>query len=326
MSMSSVLAAPPGHLLPRSAAKGNNMKCIIALIFIFTVLGLSAGCSHQAIQEVYWKAGTSVAFDAERKGNIQEAEKELKVALARADRELDDEKLASSLHNLGSFYRRQNRFSDAIHYLNQALKLKEKVSGPTSEKTGRTLAELAAVYATEGNIFEGRVYADRLKPLAKYYSGDEALFVEKIIEIYSIDYEKYKSDVARLKPKADAGDPEAQYELAAVYFDGPYAKELLPEIISLYEKAANQGYTHAQNYLGVLYDKGRGVANDDVKARKWYRIAAENNHSNGQFNYAVFLIQGRGGPQNEDEGWALIRKLSAQGYAPAQRALSQYNK
>lgn len=89
------------------------MKCIIASISILAALVLFVGCSHHAIQEAYWGAGTSVAHDEERKGNIQEAETELKVALARADRELNDEKLASSLHNLGAFYRRQNRLSDA---------------------------------------------------------------------------------------------------------------------------------------------------------------------------------------------------------------------
>ncbi|MEH0019224.1 MAG: tetratricopeptide/SEL1-like repeat protein [Desulfobacter sp.] len=301
------------------------MKRIIALIPIFTALFLSAGCSHQAIQESYWGAGTSVALDEERKGNIQKAETELKVALGRADRELDDEKRASSLHNLGAFYRRHNRISDAIHYLNKALKLEEKTSGSSSERVGRTLAELAAAHAIEGNFFEGRVYADRLKPLAKYYSENEALFVEKVLEAYAIDIKKYEGDVARLKPKADAGNPEAQYELAAVYFDGPHAKDVLPKIISLYENAANQKYTDAQYYLGVMYDKGRGVTNNDKKAREWYRIAAENNHSIAQFNYAVFLMQGRGGPKNEEEAWVWIRKSSAQGYPSAQRALSRYN-
>lgn len=133
-------------------------------------------------------------------------------------------------------------------------------------------------------------------------------FVEKILEVYAVDTKKYKSDVARLTPKADAGDPEAQYELAAVYFDGPQAKELLPEIMNLNEKAATKGYTDAQYFLGVMYDKGRGVANDDVKARNWYRIAAENNHSIAQFNYAVFLVQGRGGEIDEEAGWDWMEK------------------
>jgi hypothetical protein len=300
------------------------MKQVISLFLLLVVLLLFTDCTNRAIQEAYWGAGTSVALDEEKKGNIQGAETELKVALSRANKELDDEKRAASLHNIGAFYRRQERLSDAIYYLNEALKLEEKVSGPASERTGRTLAELAVVYLIEGNLFDGRVFADRLKPLSTYYSGNEALFVEKIFEAYKIDFNKYNSDVARLKPEADAGVPKAQYELATVYFDGPDAKKLLPEIVSLFEKSADQGFVESKYYLGVMYDKGRGVSKDDIKAREWYRIAAERGHAIGQYNYAVFLIQGRGGTKNENEAWMWFKKSSEQGNTSAQRALSRY--
>lgn len=274
---------------------------------------------------MYWGAGTSVALDEEKKGNIQNAETELRIALDRANKELDNEKIASSLHNLGAFYRRQNRLSDAIHYLSEALELEENVSDPTGERIGRTIAELAATYSMEGNLFEGRQYADRLEPLAKIYTGNEAIFVEKVLKSYLIDHEKYKNSITELKPLADSGDPAAQYQLADIYFNGPNAKDLLPKIISLYEKSASQNYVDAQYYLGVMYDKGRGVLNDDIKAREWYKLAAENNHSIGQYNYAVFLIQGRGGPKNENEAWNWMKKSSEQGYPSAQRAMRKQN-
>ena len=40
------------------------------------------------------------------------------------------------------------------------------------------------------------------------------------------------------------------------------------------------------------------VGSDDEIAREWYRKAAENGHKIGQWNYGVFLFQGRGGPAN----------------------------
>jgi len=298
-------------------------RTVLVTGLLWAFVNLSA-CSRQSVQEVYWGAGTSVALSEEKKGNIKEAETELRVALGRATRELDDGKIASSLHNLGAFYRRQERLSDAIHYLGEALKLEEKVSGRTSERTGRTLAELSSAYAMEGNLFEGRPFAKRLEPLAGLYKANEALFVGKVLEVYKIDRAKYRQDVARLKPLADSGDPKAQCQLAAVYLDGPDAQELFPQILVLYETAANQGYSDAQYYLGVIYDKGRGVTADDQKAREWYRIAANNNHRIGQFNYAVFLMQGRGGAKNETEAWDWIKKSSAQGYASARRLLQQH--
>lgn len=301
-------------------------KYIPALLPLFIAAAFLSGCSHQAIQEAYWGAGTSVALDEEKKGNIEYAEKELKLALRRAKRELDDQIIASSLHNLGAFYRRQQRISDAVHYLGEALKLNENIFGPTSERTGRTLAELAAAYAMDGELFEGRPYANRLEPLKGYYSDNEAYFVQKVIETYAVDVEKYNRDIEKVKPQADAGDPKAQVQLASLYFDGPYALELMPEIVSLYEKSAKQDFNEAQYYLGVMYDKGRGVDNDDLKARAWYKVAATNGHSIAQFNYAVFLMQGRGGSKNAKEAWEWVEKSSAQGYPSAQRAMREYNK
>ena len=302
------------------------MKRIFNLALLGLFLVLFSACSQQAIQEVYWKAGTGVALDEERKGNLEAAETELRVAHGRAVRLEDEEKMAISLQNLGAFYRRQNRLQEAIYHLKMALKQKEIVFGPTNEETGITLASLAATYAMEGNRFEGRQYADRLKPLAKYYSGQTASFVEEVLGFYVIDTEKYNEKVAELKPLADSGDPKAQYQLASEYFGGPDAKELLPEILTLYEKAAEQGFIEAQYYLGVLYDKGMGVSNDDKKARKYYKVAAENNHVLAQFNYATFLLKGKGGPKNENEAWDWIRKSSEQGNSYAQRLLRQHNK
>ena len=146
----------------------------------------------------------------------------------------------------------------------------------------------------------------------------------KFLRSTKLTFEKYEKDVAKLKPLAASGDPKAQYQLASVYFDGPNAKELLPEILSLYEASAKQGFSDAQYYIGVIYDKGRGVAKDDEKAREWYRLAAENNQHFAQFNYAVFLLQGRGGPQNEKDAWNWMKKSSAHGNLSAQRALKQY--
>jgi hypothetical protein len=45
--------------------------------------------------------------------------------------------------------------------------------------------------------------------------------------------------------------------------------------VSWYQKAANQGDSHAQNNLGFMYQRGRGVAHDDAAAVSWYQKAAD---------------------------------------------------
>jgi hypothetical protein len=298
------------------------MRKVVLLLCVFSLTAV-VGCATK-IQEVYWEAGSSVALDAEKKGDAKTAETELVIALNRAQKNLTDKEIANSLFRLGSFYRRQGRVSDAIHYLSESLQKQETISGPASEATGRILAELAVAYLIENNKFDGRPIASRLKPIAYYFKNDEKEFVDQVLKLYEIDRSKYENDVSRLKPLADSGNREAQYQLASVYFDGPNAKELFPKIFELFEKSAKQGLPVAQHFMGVLYDKGRGgVRVDDAKARAWYRMAAENNNPIGQFNYAIFLLEGRGGEKNETEAISWLKKSSEKGHPSATKVLRQ---
>ena len=45
-----------------------------------------------------------------------------------------------------------------------------------------------------------------------------------------------------------------------------------------YRLAAEQENADAQNNLGVMYFKGKGVLQDNVTAHMWYNIAAANGH------------------------------------------------
>ncbi|MEK6786543.1 MAG: tetratricopeptide repeat protein [Nitrospirota bacterium] len=59
---------------------------------------------------------------------------------------------------------------------------------------------------------------------------------------------------------------------------------------------ATQGDTEAQNRLGELYAKGRGVPQDYTQARAWYEKAAEKGHPLAQNNLAELYFAGLGGP------------------------------
>ncbi len=62
--------------------------------------------------------------------------------------------------------------------------------------------------------------------------------------------------------------------------------------ISEVQKAAEQGDAMAQFNLGVMYNTGRGVAQDYKQAVAWFRKAAEQGDAMAQFNlglmYATF--------------------------------------
>ena len=50
---------------------------------------------------------------------------------------------------------------------------------------------------------------------------------------------------------------------------------------------AEQGDADAQYNLGVMYDNGEGVTQDDAEAVKWYRRAAEQGNAFAQHNLGV---------------------------------------
>jgi len=84
---------------------------------------------------------------------------------------------------------------------------------------------------------------------------------------------------------------------------------------------AEQGVAKAQTLLGMMYDKGRGVLQDDKIAVKWYRKAAKQGMAMAQFNLGVMYNKGRGVPQDHKIAVKWYRKAAEQGNALAQSNL-----
>lgn len=61
-----------------------------------------------------------------------------------------------------------------------------------------------------------------------------------------------------------------------------FLKEDFGESVEWYQKAAEQGDATAQFYLGLCYDKGKGVAQDYEKAVEWYQKAADQGNAFAQ--------------------------------------------
>ena len=81
-----------------------------------------------------------------------------------------------------------------------------------------------------------------------------------------------------------------QFEDAtAAYERGDYATAF-----RLMNPLAEKGDAKAQHNLGVMYDYGRGVAQDYTKALKWYRRAAEQGMAESQVNLGMMYYHGQG--------------------------------
>ncbi|MEJ2795706.1 tetratricopeptide repeat protein [Iodobacter sp. LRB] len=84
---------------------------------------------------------------------------------------------------------------------------------------------------------------------------------------------------------------------------------------------AKQGDAQAQFNIGVMYDEGQGVRQDNTQANVWYRKAAEQGHVVGQRIMGFQYFHGRGVPRDYVQAFSWYRKAAEQGDASAQGSI-----
>ena len=94
------------------------------------------------------------------------------------------------------------------------------------------------------------------------------------------------------QPLAENGNAIAQYKLGTMYDYGVLRNP--KTALKWYTLAAKQGNTDAQNNLGGIYNKGKGVSQNYKTAVKWYRLAAEEGCADAQFNLGSMYFSGNG--------------------------------
>jgi len=90
----------------------------------------------------------------------------------------------------------------------------------------------------------------------------------------------YATALAEWRPRAERGDPAAQYGLGYMYRHGQGVPQNSKEAGLWYKKAAMQGYVKAQIKLGLMYAKGDGFSQNYVQAHKWFNLAAAQGEKN----------------------------------------------
>lgn len=93
-----------------------------------------------------------------------------------------------------------------------------------------------------------------------------------------------EQELASLLKNAEAGDPQAQVNLAAKYRDGEDVPKDFAKAIEWHQKAAAQGHADAQFNLGLAFVRGQGVPKDASKAIEWYQKAAAQGNVTAQLN------------------------------------------
>ena len=109
------------------------------------------------------------------------------------------------------------------------------------------------------------------------------------------------SSVEVLLSCATTGDELAQFSLGLMYDSGLGVPEDDVEAVRWYRLAAEQGDAGAQNNLGFQYAKGYGVPEDDAEAVRWYRSAAEQGDAMAQYNLGLHYANGYGVSEDDVE-------------------------
>ena len=121
------------------------------------------------------------------------------------------------------------------------------------------------------------------------------------------------SDFDGTMAAAKDGDAIAQFNLGVMYDNGEGVPENDAEAVKWYRKAADQGLAIAQFNLGLMYSSGEGVPENDAQAVRWYRKAADQGDAGAQTNLGLMYAKGEGVPENSIRAYVWWSMAKTQG-------------
>jgi TPR repeat protein len=145
--------------------------------------------------------------------------------------------------------------------------------------------------------------------------------VEAVMWFQKAAEQWHASEAQRAMGDAEYNRAIAQYYLGAMYKDGRGVAQNDVEAVRWFQKSANGGFADAQNKLGFMLMDGRGIGKNDVEAVKWFQEAAKQGHNAAQGYLGFMLKYGRGVAQNDVQAVKWFQKPAEQGYAWVQYEL-----
>jgi uncharacterized protein len=129
----------------------------------------------------------------------------------------------------------------------------------------------------------------------------------------------YVGAVAIWRPLAEAGDPDASFNMGQAYRLGRGVLVDLAAAQTWLVRAAEKGHVDAQTTLGLLLFQNGNQA----EGLKWLKGAAEKGDARAMLVYGTALYNGDGVPQDPVLGYAYVSRSAAQGLEPARNTLQQ---
>jgi uncharacterized protein len=114
-------------------------------------------------------------------------------------------------------------------------------------------------------------------------------------------------EVLSVLEKMAETDAEAAFRLGR-YYDVETPVPDYARAIAFYQKAAALGHGFAMNNLGLIYERGNGVAKDPARARELFEASAQARDHHGYLNMARLNFEGKLMPRNLEKGMAWLQE------------------
>ncbi|MDU1904582.1 MAG: hypothetical protein E6772_07345 [Dysgonomonas sp.] len=217
------------------------------------------------------------------------------------------------------------------------------------------LVELALAYETEygGTEFDAQKAMEYMMKAAEmnypyaqykvgsyYYYGLIETDINKAFEWYNRAYQQGYPFAALMLGDIYLynllGTDEPEYEKAFEYYKyaesqgvvseglgvcydyGLGVEENETEAFKYYTLGANEGYTAAKYRLGLAYKYGRGTTVNLVEAYRWLSDAAQDGNFNAQNETAMMLLNGEGVGKDEAQAIKMLTKIAEEDHDQAQ--------
>jgi hypothetical protein len=179
------------------------------------------------------------------------------------------------------------------------------------------LSFLPFIASSQAPTINSSTPLDELKSSATKADADAMMELgERLVQGTGVEANA-KDGLAWLQKAADAGKHEAWYSLGFVDANGVGVPTDIQHAMDYFRKGAAAGDANCQTSLGLFYQAGQkipgGVKADPVEAAKWYRPAAERNHTEAIEHLAHLAMSAQAGKADTVEAARWFRKGSELG-------------
>ena len=144
-----------------------------------------------------------------------------------------------------------------------------------------------------------------------------------VVGISEYNRGNYLEAYPKLLEAAEQEHPLAQVALGVMFDEGRGVEQNDRQAAYWFLRAAYNGNANAQNNIGLAYRTGRGVGRDTEKALEWFQRAHDGGDPKAAGNIAGMYLTGDGVAQDFVKAAEWLRRGAEAGLAPAQYNLAR---